>query len=45
MTTEIIVGRIISHRLEFIKRNNKKEKKEIEAYEALQKSKEAEKAG
>lgn len=45
MTTENIVERIISHRLEFEYRNKKKEKKEIEAYEAYQKTKIAQKAG
>lgn len=39
MTTEKIVERIIRHRLEYEHRNMKKEKKEIEAYEAYQKSK------
>lgn len=38
MTTERIVERIILHRLEFEARNIKKEKKEIDAYEAFQKS-------
>lgn len=35
MTTEKIVQRIIEHRLDFESRNEKKEKKEIAAYEAL----------
>ncbi|XP_044737621.1 ethanolamine-phosphate cytidylyltransferase [Chrysoperla carnea] len=39
MTTEKIVERIILHRLEFESRNQKKEKKEIAAYEAFQKTK------
>ncbi|XP_059477496.1 ethanolamine-phosphate cytidylyltransferase [Neocloeon triangulifer] len=38
MTTEKIVERIIQHRLEFESRNQKKELKEIAAYEALKKS-------
>lgn len=37
MTTEKLVDRIIQHRLEFELRNRKKEKKELEAYEALHK--------
>lgn len=45
MTTEKIVERIIKHRIEFEQRNLKKEKKEIEAYEALTKAKQNEKAG
>lgn len=45
MTTEKIVDRIIKHRIEFEQRNLKKEKKEIEAYEALTKAKQNEKAG
>lgn len=45
MTTERIVDRIISHRLEYEKRNKAKEKQEIEVFEALQRSKLAQKAG
>lgn len=45
MTTEKIVDRIIKHRIEFERRNLKKEKKEIEAFEALKKEKQNEKAG
>lgn len=45
MTTEKIVDRIIKHRIEFEERNLKKEKKEIEAYEAMTKAKQNEKAG
>ncbi|KAH8283640.1 hypothetical protein KR018_010326 [Drosophila ironensis] len=45
MTTERIVERIISHRLEYERRNKAKEKKEIEAFEALQKQKLTQKAG
>lgn len=45
MTTEKIVDRIIRHRLDYEERNLKKEKKELDAYEAFQKSKDAEKAG
>lgn len=45
MTTEKIVDRIISHRLEFERRNIAKEKKEIEAFEALQRAKKTQKAG
>lgn len=45
MTTEKIVDRIIKHRIEFEERNLKKEKKEIEAYEAMTKAKQTEKAG
>lgn len=45
MTTEKIVDRIIKHRLEFEQRNMKKEKKEIEVFEALTKAKQTEKAG
>lgn len=45
MTTEKIVDRIIKHRLEFEQRNLKKEKKELEIFEAFQKNKETEKAG
>lgn len=45
MTTEQIVERIIRHRLEYEKRNQKKEKKEIEIYESMQKLKVAEKCG
>ncbi|XP_031617150.1 ethanolamine-phosphate cytidylyltransferase isoform X1 [Contarinia nasturtii] len=45
MTTEKIVERIIKHRVEFEERNSKKEKKEIEAFEALTKAKQNEKAG
>ncbi|XGW32380.1 hypothetical protein V3C99_017156 [Haemonchus contortus] len=37
MTTEKIIQRIIEHRLEFERRNRKKEKKEQEAFAALQK--------
>lgn len=44
MTTEKIVERIINHRILFEQRNAKKEKKEIEAYEAI-KAKENQKAG
>ncbi|KAL5281171.1 Pect family protein [Megaselia abdita] len=39
MTTEKIVARIINHRIEFETRNIKKEKKEIEAFAALQRAK------
>lgn len=35
MTAEKIVERIMQHRMEFQLRNSKKEKKEIEAFEAL----------
>lgn len=45
MTTEKIVDRIIKHRIEFEQRNMKKEKKEIEVFEALTKAKQTEKAG
>lgn len=45
MTTERIVERIISHRLEYERRNQAKEKKEIEAFEALQRQKHTQKAG
>ncbi|XP_035779157.1 ethanolamine-phosphate cytidylyltransferase-like isoform X1 [Anopheles albimanus] len=45
ITTEDIVDRIIRHRLEFETRNQKKEKKEIEVYEAMQKVKLAQKSG
>ncbi|XP_059618950.1 ethanolamine-phosphate cytidylyltransferase isoform X1 [Phlebotomus argentipes] len=45
MTTEKIVERIIKHRLEYEQRNNKKEKKELEAYEASQKLKMTQKSG
>lgn len=45
MTTEKIVERIISHRIQFEQRNLRKEKKEIEAYEALVKAKQNQKAG
>lgn len=45
MTTERIVERIIRHRLDYEHRNQKKQKKEADAYEAYQKSKEVEKAG
>ncbi|XP_037958482.1 ethanolamine-phosphate cytidylyltransferase isoform X3 [Teleopsis dalmanni] len=45
MTTERIVERIISHRLEYERRNCAKEKKEIEAFEALQRAKQTQKAG
>lgn len=45
MTTEKIVERIINHRIQFEQRNLKKEKKEIEAYEALIKGKQNQKAG
>ncbi|XP_030372882.1 ethanolamine-phosphate cytidylyltransferase isoform X2 [Scaptodrosophila lebanonensis] len=45
MTTERIVERIISHRLEYERRNQAKEKKEIEAFEALQRQKLTQKAG
>lgn len=45
MTTEKIVDRIIKHRIEFEQRNIKKEKKELEAYEALIKAKQNQKAG
>lgn len=45
MTTEKIVERIIAHRIDFEQRNLKKEKKEIEAYEALTKAKQNEMAG
>ncbi|XP_017858740.1 PREDICTED: ethanolamine-phosphate cytidylyltransferase isoform X1 [Drosophila arizonae] len=45
MTTERIVERIILHRLEYERRNQAKEKKEIEAFEALQRQKQTQKAG
>lgn len=45
MTTELIVERIISHRLEYERRNKAKEKKECEAFEALQRAKQTQKAG
>jgi len=45
MTTEKIVERIIRHRLEYEHRNMAKEKKEIEAFEAIQKEKIAQKSG
>ncbi|TMW49690.1 hypothetical protein DOY81_005228 [Sarcophaga bullata] len=45
MTTERIVERIIKHRLEYEKRNKAKEKKEVEAFEALQRAKQTQKAG
>lgn len=45
MTTEKIVERIIAHRIEFESRNQKKEKKEMEVYEAITKAKQNEKAG
>ncbi|XP_023177498.2 ethanolamine-phosphate cytidylyltransferase isoform X2 [Drosophila hydei] len=45
MTTERIVERIILHRLEYERRNQAKEKKEIEAFEALQRQKQTHKAG
>lgn len=46
MTTEKIVQRIIQNRLEFEKRNNKKEEKEIAIFEAMQRTtKVAEKCG
>lgn len=45
MTTERIVERIINHRLEYERRNKAKEKKEVEAFEALQRVKNAQKAG
>ncbi|KAF0308944.1 Ethanolamine-phosphate cytidylyltransferase [Amphibalanus amphitrite] len=42
MTTQKIVERIIEHRMEFMLRNQKKEKKELAAYEAFEKSKQTE---
>lgn len=45
MTTERIVERIIRHRIEYEERNQKKEKKEMEVFEAVQKMKQTEKAG
>lgn len=45
ITTEDIVERIIRHRLEYEARNVKKEKKEIEVFEAMQRVKLAEKCG
>lgn len=46
MTTEKIVQRIIQNRLEFEKRNTKKEAKELALYEAMQRTtKVAEKCG
>lgn len=45
MTTEQIVERIIRHRLEYEERNKKKEKKEIDLINSVQKSKIAQKAG
>ncbi|XP_067621247.1 ethanolamine-phosphate cytidylyltransferase isoform X2 [Eurosta solidaginis] len=44
MTTELIVERIISHRLEYERRNKAKKKKE-EAIEAMQHAKQTQKAG
>ncbi|XP_043199254.1 ethanolamine-phosphate cytidylyltransferase-like isoform X2 [Amphibalanus amphitrite] len=44
MTTQKIVERIIEHRMEFMLRNQKKEKKELAAYEAFEKSKQTERA-
>lgn len=37
LTTSKIVERIIENRLEFIKRNQEKEQKEVKVFEALQK--------
>lgn len=45
MTTEQIVERIIKHRLDYESRNLKKEKKEVDLINAMQKNKNAEKAG
>ncbi|GAB0095888.1 Ethanolamine-phosphate cytidylyltransferase [Sergentomyia squamirostris] len=45
MTTDKIVNRIIKHRLEYEQRNLKKEKKELEAYEDLEKFKLTQKSG
>lgn len=45
MTTEKIVERIIQHRIEYETRNSKKEKKELEVFDALQKAKTAQKSG
>lgn len=45
MTTEKIVERIIQHRIEYEERNQKKEKKELEVFEAVQRMKQTEKAG
>ena len=46
MTTEKIVQRIIINRLDFEKRNTKKEEKELAIYEAMQRTtKVAEKCG
>lgn len=46
ITTEQIVERIIRNRLEYERRNTKKEKKEIEVFEAMQRNnKVAEKCG
>lgn len=45
MTTEKIVERIIRHRIEYERRNAKKEKKEIEAFEELQQLKVTQKSG
>lgn len=45
MTTEKIVERIIRHRIEYEERNTKKEKKEMELFEAMQRMKQTEKAG
>lgn len=39
LTTSKIVERIIKNRLEFIKRNEQKEQKEVKVFEALQKKK------
>lgn len=39
LTTEKLVQRIVERRLDYEKRNARKEEKEIAAYEALQKSK------
>ena len=43
LTTEMLVQRILSRRLDYEERNTKKEAKEMAAYEAFVKSKESEK--
>lgn len=45
MTTDKIVQRIITNRLEYEKRNSKKEAKELALFESLRKEKVAEKSG
>ena len=41
LTTEMLVQRILNKRLEYQERNRKKEKKELAAFEAFEKSKNA----